>query len=239
MKKLTALLVCLAIFLCAFSGCKVETVKEHNAKTTAFTSSISENGTENFETTAENGENSVGSSKDTEESHWEKTEKATEEVRKEDETSNSWQPKTTQQAATTAEAPESKPADSATTTTQPPQSISVTVSVTCKDAVGNGALKDGIVLPQDGNIIKSSGIVVKNKENVFEATRQACEKSGVTFLFTSSIYGKYVNKIGQIAEKECGAKSGWTYTVNGEYPQGSCDAYQLKNGDKIQWIYKV
>ena len=39
------------------------------------------------------------------------------------------------------------------------------------------------------------------------------------------------------AEFDYGNMSGWTYSVNGEFPNVSCSAYKLSEGDYVRWIY--
>ena len=34
-----------------------------------------------------------------------------------------------------------------------------------------------------------------------------------------------------------GEMSGWMYRVNGEFPDVGCGAYQLRDGDVIEWLY--
>ena len=44
-------------------------------------------------------------------------------------------------------------------------------------------------------------------------------------------------RIGNLYERHCGGKSGWLFSVNGEFPEASPGQYQVENGDKILWIY--
>lgn len=47
----------------------------------------------------------------------------------------------------------------------------------------------------------------------------------------------YIEGIGNLYEFDCGDLSGWTYSVNGWFPNYGCSRYKLKDGDKIQWRY--
>lgn len=49
----------------------------------------------------------------------------------------------------------------------------------------------------------------------------------------------YVSSINGLAEKACGATSGWTYAVNGVFPNYACGRYVLSGGESIQWIYST
>ena len=47
----------------------------------------------------------------------------------------------------------------------------------------------------------------------------------------------YIEGIANIYEFDCGELSGWMYKVNGWFPNYGCSRYQLKAGDKIEWVY--
>ena len=47
----------------------------------------------------------------------------------------------------------------------------------------------------------------------------------------------YIRGIANIYEFDCGELSGWTYKVNNKSPNVGCSLYELKDGDKIEWIY--
>lgn len=52
------------------------------------------------------------------------------------------------------------------------------------------------------------------------------------------VYGSYyVEGINHLYEFDCGKESGWTYKVNGWYPNYGSSEYSLKNGDSIVWYY--
>ena len=47
----------------------------------------------------------------------------------------------------------------------------------------------------------------------------------------------YIEGISNLYEFDCGERSGWMYKVNGWFPNYGCSRYELKNGDKIEWVY--
>lgn len=49
----------------------------------------------------------------------------------------------------------------------------------------------------------------------------------------------YITSIQNLREKDCGETGGWMYRVNGQTPGMSCAAYQLKDGDRVEWDYTV
>lgn len=140
-------------------------------------------------------------------------------------------------------APEHKPA-----ATQPPKQdtppapsevkkIAVALSVTCTDAVGDTRLPGSIQLPSDGILLKQTTVTLQEGQSVFRALELACAASGTPLVSQSSMFGAYVQRIGPIGEKDCGPQSGWKYKVNGVTPGMASDAYQLKNGDTVEWYY--
>ncbi|MGN0533141.1 MAG: DUF4430 domain-containing protein [Eubacterium sp.] len=128
----------------------------------------------------------------------------------------------------------------ATTAASEAEYISCTVEIECKSILGNmDSLKKGHeeYIPSDGVIMSRVSVTVKNKSSVYDAVMLACEKQGVSVNSVNSAYGKYIAGFNNIDEKDCGAQSGWMYTVNGSYPSKSCDKYILKSHDSIVFTY--
>lgn len=61
----------------------------------------------------------------------------------------------------------------------------------------------------------------------------ALAASGISYSGSSN----YISAIGGLWEKQCGAGSGWLYSVNGEFPSKGCGQYVLQDGDSIAWRY--
>ncbi len=49
--------------------------------------------------------------------------------------------------------------------------------------------------------------------------------------------GEYISAIDGVAQFDCGAQSGWIYSVSGVFPQNDCNSYKLSGGENIKWIY--
>lgn len=64
----------------------------------------------------------------------------------------------------------------------------------------------------------------------------ALEKTGVDFETRGR---NYITSIGGIAEKVCGANSGWLYLVDGVQPTRNADEYELSGGETVLWAYTV
>lgn len=109
------------------------------------------------------------------------------------------------------------------------QKITVTFSVSCKNALSYGA-----DVPQSGYIIGQTQLTLKQGQTVFDALEAACEKNGVSLRYQSK---SYITGIGGLNEKDCGGASGWMYRVNGENPMKGASKYTLQDGDVVEWYY--
>ena len=133
-------------------------------------------------------------------------------------------------------------ATKAAVTTHKPENM-VTLTVQCKKAVeyiklNNVEGYDGIV-PQDGIIIKQSGIRIQENENAFDVLSRILKENKI--LLVTDYGSTYVSNIGGLAakSKDFGEQSGWLYSVNDVFPTYASDKYILKNGDKIAFLFSV
>ena len=119
--------------------------------------------------------------------------------------------------------------------TNPPKStVDASFTINCSAAVGE---VEGV--PGSGYFLRGAGVSVSKGASVYDALLQCCEANGVAVVASNTMYGMYVSSIGGLAEKEVGKMSGWTYTVNGNYPPKACDKYTLSDGDHVEFIYKA
>lgn len=130
--------------------------------------------------------------------------------------------------ATTQVAPQTT-AGRTETTSKEKQTVTVTFSVSCKNALSYGA-----DVPQSGYIIGQTQLTLKQGQTVFDALEAACEKNGVSLRYQSK---SYITGIGGLNEKDCGGASGWMYRVNGENPMKGASKYMLQDGDVVEWYY--
>ena len=221
MKKKQLILICAAalcvlvilFIVSAVSG------KSGSEQTAAEPQSVSEQTSKNNETSSvAETEKTENNSATEQESTAEPDEKNTE-----TETRHETSTKATTQAApqTTAERTE--------TTSKEKQTITVSFSVSCKNALSYGA-----DVPQSGYIIGQTQLTLKQGQTVFDALEAACEKNGVSLRYQSK---SYITGIGGLNEKDCGGASGWMYRVNGETPMKGASKYTLQDGDVVEWYY--
>lgn len=107
--------------------------------------------------------------------------------------------------------------------------ITVTISVTCKNALDKGAN-----VPQSGYILQSTEYTAAQGETVFDVLSAVCAENGVSLEYQSK---SYIQGIGGLKTFDCGRSSGWMYRVNGTSPNKAASKYTLSDGDVIEWYY--
>lgn len=91
----------------------------------------------------------------------------------------------------------------------------------------------------DGEILGRRAVMTESGNTVFEQLQNAlaAEQINLDYGGTALLGNVYVRGIGGLSEFDHGSLSGWTYRVNGEYPNVSCASYELTEGDYVEWIY--
>ncbi len=95
------------------------------------------------------------------------------------------------------------------------------------------------IVPQNGVILAKTKAEFFEDETVFNVTSRELKsrKIHIDFVYTPMYNSVYIKGINNLYEKDCGAGSGWVYTVNGQTTDCGASAYKLKDGDEIQWTY--
>ena len=129
-----------------------------------------------------------------------------------------------------------------------------TVTVECKTIYDNlSKFKDNkkTFLPANGVILDRVQVELTGNESAFDVLKKACAQnvctdrckyctaSGVQleYTYTPGFNTYYIEGIHQIYEKDCGAQSGWMYSVNGKYPDVGASAYTVSAGDTIVFSF--
>lgn len=104
----------------------------------------------------------------------------------------------------------------------------VTLSISAK-TIGKGSFIDGKVVE-----IKQGDTVADVLKAAIGETNLKIRGSG-TSLYVSSMYlnGEW------LGEFDHGPKSGWMYSVNGQFPDYSSGQYELTGGEQIEWHYTI
>ncbi len=114
--------------------------------------------------------------------------------------------------------------------------------VSCEELINNKELLDKPkrdFVPDDGIILFEEGIAFGEGETVFDVLKRMMEENSIHMEYVSSIAydSAYIEGINNIYELDAGPASGWTYTVNGEYPMYGSNKYLLCDGDDIVFRY--
>lgn len=111
-----------------------------------------------------------------------------------------------------------------------PDSLTVTLSVSCE------TIRDKI----DGDymLVPETELVFLDGESAFDVLERVLAHERIPLDYTGNTeFDVYVRGIGGIYEMDHGEMSGWMYTVNGEFPDVGCGAYELSDGDEIMFVY--
>ena len=95
------------------------------------------------------------------------------------------------------------------------------------------------MVPSDGVILAKTTVTFYEGESVFDVLQRLCKEKGIHLEFSwTPIYNSaYIEGIHNLYEFDCGALSGWMYSVDGWYPNYGASRYQLQDGDDVQWRY--
>ncbi len=122
--------------------------------------------------------------------------------------------------------------------------LTCSIMVDCSDILTDvNLLKEEkrLLLPDDGVIYEFSGAAFSDGETAFDVLERELkkEKIHIDFSITPVYNTVYIKGIGNIYERDCGERSGWTYFVNNESPSVGASDYKLKDGDNIVFTYKI
>ena len=122
------------------------------------------------------------------------------------------------------------------------QAYTCTLTVRCDTILDNLGWLDPAktdLVPADGVIFPQTTVTFYEGESVFNLLQREMKKAGIhlEFVNTPMYNSAYIEGIGNLYEFDCGELSGWTYRVNGWFPNYGCSRYQLQPGDTVEWLY--
>lgn len=94
-------------------------------------------------------------------------------------------------------------------------------------------------VPKDGVILKETEYAVDKDTTVFDILDTACREHDIhiEYSYTPIYKSYYIEGINYLYEFDGGKRSGWTFTVDGEYPEYGASKIKLYGGEKIVWSY--
>ncbi len=126
--------------------------------------------------------------------------------------------------------------------TKPTDDLSCTISIECTEILDNMEdLTEGKAdfIPEDGIILTETEVNFEDGESVFDILYKVARENKIhlEFVNTPGYNSAYIEGISNIYEFDCGALSGWTYYVNGEFINVGSSSHKVSDGDKIEWKY--
>jgi hypothetical protein len=109
------------------------------------------------------------------------------------------------------------------------------ISIDCSTALNYSEINADLLsmLPDDGQIVGNTEIEFSNGMTAYDVLIQVAEKNGISVIGDSG----YISGIGGLSEFDCGALSGWMYSVNGEFPTIPIGDYKINENDEIKLLY--
>lgn len=94
-------------------------------------------------------------------------------------------------------------------------------------------------VPESGYVLEEQEVRFADGENVFDVLKRVCKDQDIQMEsnYTPLYKSYYIKGINNLYEFDCGPNSGWTYQVNGNYPNYGSSEYKLADGDRIEWRY--
>ena len=237
--KLSLLLVCLLIASLLFGCARAE----NQTETTTATAAVSTTA----QTTQTTTQKASTKAQTTAAASTTTTTKKVETTTKKGETttSSTTKKKTAAKKATTKKTAQKTTAKHTSTTAKKTSSTAknadyCTVTIQCKALLSNlDKLKDGheAYVPASGYIVKSCSVKYEKGDNVYTVVQRVCRENGIKMRAKKTAYGMYIVGFNEIDEKDCGGTSGWTYYVDGKFPNVAVDKYNLKGGENIELKY--
>lgn len=90
-----------------------------------------------------------------------------------------------------------------------------------------------------GVILEPIEVKYETGDTVYDILARVCKEKKIQLdaNYTPLYSAYYVKGINQLYEFDCGERSGWTYSVNGYFPNYGCSKYEVSDGDVIEWRY--
>lgn len=90
-----------------------------------------------------------------------------------------------------------------------------------------------------GVILEPLEVVMNDGDTVFTVLQRTLKDKKIQMEYSGKEDTVYIEGINSLYEFDRGSGSGWMYSVNGIYPNKSCGAYSVSEGDNIEWRYTL
>lgn len=118
----------------------------------------------------------------------------------------------------------------------------VTISIRCDSILEHMDQCDPAkrkYVPENGWVLKETTVTFTEGETVFDVLKRVCKqkKIPIEYSWTPVYNNYYIEGIHHLYEFDCGYESGWTYRVDGVFPNYGCSEYRLEGGESVVWEY--
>ncbi|WP_207671295.1 DUF4430 domain-containing protein [Paenibacillus cymbidii] len=90
-----------------------------------------------------------------------------------------------------------------------------------------------------GEILKETSVPVKGETTVLAVLSEATRARKLQMEYSGKGAMAYVKGIDNLYEYDRGAKSGWLFRVNDVFAGKGAGTYEVKAGDRIEWLYTL
>jgi hypothetical protein len=112
----------------------------------------------------------------------------------------------------------------------------ITMTIRC-DTVAERA--DHRYIPESGVILDVTKFDIADGETAYDILTQAARTYSIQLDTKGSGDMVYVAGINYLYEYDFGELSGWMYRVNSDTPSVGAGAYELSDGDFVEWLYST
>lgn len=125
---------------------------------------------------------------------------------------------------------------------EPAPAATCTISISCREILNHmDDLEEAKrpLVPGDGWILPPVTVEITDGESVFDVLQRVCRQRKIHLEFTDTpLYDSvYIEGIHNLYEFDCGALSGWMYSLDGEYLNYGCSQAAAHSGAVIRWDY--
>lgn len=126
------------------------------------------------------------------------------------------------------------------------EGITATIEIRCDTVLDHydqldKSLQSEEYVPADGTILAETSYEMTEGDTVFDLLLKAVKENKIQMEFQGAgenAYGSvYIQGIHHLYEFSCGPLSGWMYLVNDKIPDYGCSKYELKDGDRVAFLY--
>ncbi|WP_432663284.1 S-layer homology domain-containing protein [Wukongibacter baidiensis] len=82
-------------------------------------------------------------------------------------------------------------------------------------------------------ILSKTEVGIEEDDTLIDVLKRVLEEEDINYKIKSG----YVKSIDGLAEYDLGAKSGWMFSINDEFPEIGADSIEVEDGDYIKWLY--